>query len=187
MPIWAGQQTADVETLLQGEDPAALRYFREAMNAATSSACLAMLVIVAEALAGQSTVTRSCENCGHVYHRSGTDEDVLWDILGPQVYNHLYVKKHGSIRHRLMHGNQIDENKAALLCEQMYEKIIQYLVRSFTLRTVKHIDFAPRRFDTYEWIAEFILMGANAPVPSLHELEQKWQSIGTVINEPTGY
>ena len=77
MMLWKSEQITDVERLRQIGTPGALRYFREAMNAATSSACLAMLVTTAEALAGQSEVTRKCEKCGHEYSYSGTNRAAL--------------------------------------------------------------------------------------------------------------
>jgi hypothetical protein len=52
MMLWGAEQLQDVKKLLQGENTAVLRYFREAINAATSSAGLAMLVVAAEGLAG---------------------------------------------------------------------------------------------------------------------------------------
>lgn len=185
MTLWQKEQAEDVSRLLTIENKAALRYFREAANAATSSACLAMLTTAAEALAGQTKITGACENCAHPYERGGTDRAKLEAILGPEANKELYKKK-GSLRNRLMHGHSINEDEAAALCGEAYKRILLYLKTEFKLTTIEEIVGAPRRFDSLEWFGAFVRCKSDYP-PLLRELEQGWQKIGELIDQPVNY
>jgi hypothetical protein len=186
MILWKPEQGDDISRLLDTESPAALRYFREAMNAATSSACLAMLVITAEALAGQGRVTKRCSRCEHVYEYDGTNHDELLRILGNYAYAQLYKKNQGALRHRLLHGNPIDENAAAQLCDAMYHQILSYVKNTVGLQTIEPIDGAPRRFDSLESLGAILRCKSTAP-PSLRDLERNWQEISELIEQPSHY
>ena len=98
--VWRPEQLADIATLSRMENPGALRYFREAINASTSSARLAMLVITAEALAGQSTVVGN-SNCGHEYRYGGTNREELAAVLGAESYERLLLSPSIKTRARL--------------------------------------------------------------------------------------
>jgi hypothetical protein len=88
--IWKPEQLSDLTRLASVNNPGALHYFREAVNAATSSGQLAMLVISAEALAGQSKVVGNCQKCGSEYSYGGTNRSELEVVLGREAYSRLY-------------------------------------------------------------------------------------------------
>jgi hypothetical protein len=186
MTLWKEEQRKDVGRLLAIESPSALRYFREAINAATSSACLAMLVTTAESLAGQNTVTGKCENCGHEYKYGGTDRTKLAKILGEDAHNQLYKKSHGSLRNKLLHGKAIDENAAAALCGEVYDRLVGHMTSSLSLQSIEKIDGAPRRFDSLEWFGAFLRSTSKAVIP-LREMERDWHAVGEWIDQPENY
>ena len=186
MTLWRPEQMEDVTTLMRIESPAALRYFREAMNAATTSACLAMLVTTAEAFAGQTAIVGRCTQCGHEYQYGGTDRATLAAVLGENAYDQLYKKSHGSLRNRLLHGNPIDENIAAMLCGEIYERVLAYLVRTLGLKAIEHIEGAPRRFDSFDWFGAFLRCTATA-APPLRDLEHNWKEVGDWAEQPRNY
>jgi hypothetical protein len=186
MTLWKPEQVTDVERLLRIGTPGALRYLREAMNAATSSACLAMLVTTAEGLAGQGTVTKKCRQCGLEEQYGAANRGALLALLGQDVNDQLYVKRHGSLRNKLMHGSPIDEAAAAALCHVIYLKILDHLKQTFTLKTVEEIVGAPRRFDSLQEFSSFLRCTSGVP-PSLSEIEKNWGSLGERIDEPAGY
>ena len=186
MPFWQQEQAEDVSRLLQIENAAALRYFRHAVNASTSSACLALLATTAEALAGQGTVTGNCQKCGYEYLYGATDRTKLEAVLGTDAYNQLYKKKNGAIRNRLMHGHPINEDDAAALCDTIYKQILRYLKDTLELKTIEEIVGAPRRFDSLQWFGAFLRLKERIP-PSLHELEQNWQQLGDWVDQPPAY
>lgn len=185
MALWKKEQGEDISRLLRLENQAALRYFRESINAATSSACLAMMTTAAEALAGQSTITGECEKCSHTYQRGGTDRTKLEAILGADANRELYKRK-GSLRNRLMHGHSIDEDAAEALCREVYRRILFYLKKELGLGTIEEIEGAPRRFDSIEWFGAFLRCKAGTP-PTLRELEDGWPTVGEWIDQPSGY
>lgn len=186
MTLWDEAQCKDVGRLLAIESPVAFRYFREAINAATSSACLAMLVTTAESLAGDNTVTGKCERCGHEYKYGATDRAKLEEILGKDAYSRLYKKTHGSLRNKLLHGKAIDENAAVALCGEVYDRLIGHMTSSLSLESIKKINGAPRRFDSLEWFGAFLRSTSKAVV-SLRELERGWQAVGEWIDQPENY
>src|ERR1700686_4025526 len=101
MSIWKAEQLTDVSLLASIENPGALHYFREAVNASTSSAQLAMLVVTAVALAGQQKVIGKCQKWGFEYAYGGMNRGELQAVLG-QAYSPLYKSNDGSLRNRLL-------------------------------------------------------------------------------------
>jgi hypothetical protein len=184
--LWKPEQLRDIAALTAMENPGAMHYFREAINASTPSAQLAMLVITAEALAGQGTVTGTCKTCGTEYSYGGTNRDELAAVLGPEAYNRLYKSNNGSLRNRLSHGSPIDENAAAEVSGLAYHAILDYLNRRFRLQTIERINGAPRTFQSFEWFGAF-LRCASGSIPELPDLERNWQNIGKLIDQPTNY
>ena len=186
MPIWKDEQLNDVTKLVSIDNPGALHYFREAVNAATHGARLAMLVITAEALAGQRKVTGKCQHCGSEYSYGGTNRDELEAILGTAAYSQLYKRNGGSLRHRLLHGIAIDENLAAEVGALAYDAILEFLKKKFGLSSIEKITAAPRPFQNAEWFGAFLRCTTN-DVPELPELEQNWQGFGERVEEPAQY
>jgi len=123
MPIWEPNQLNDVARLTSVGSPGALHYFREAVNAATPSGRLALLVSTAEALAGQGRVVGNCQNCGSEYSYPGTNRGELELVLGQEAYSRLYRNNNGALRHRLVHGSAIDESSAAAVSALAYDAI----------------------------------------------------------------
>jgi hypothetical protein len=124
MPIWEPRQLNDAARLTSFGNPGALHYFREAVNAATPSARLALMVITAEALAGQVKVVRNCPECGCEYSYGGTNRSELELVLGQEAYSRLYKNNNGTLRHRLLHGSAIDESSAAEVSVLAYDSIL---------------------------------------------------------------
>jgi hypothetical protein len=164
MPISEPNQLTDVARLTSVDNPVALHYFREAVNAATSSARLALLVITAEALAGQGGVIRNCKKCGYRDSYGGTNRNELELVLGHEAYSRLYKKKNGALRNRLLHGSAIEESSAAEVSALAYDSILAYLVKTQRLSTIEEITGAPRTFQSFEWFGVF-LRCAQHPVP----------------------
>jgi len=143
-----------------------------------------MLVITAEALAGQSTVVGNCSNCGHEYRYGGTNREEIAAVLGADSYERLYRTNNGSLRHRLLHGSVVDENAAAEVSERVYHAIVVYLKTRHNLNGVDlDIVGAPRTFQSFEWFGAF-LRCAGGPLPELFELERDWQRLGQLIERP---
>ena len=186
MTISRPQQLSDIARLGSIENPGALHYFREAVNASTPSAQLAMLVVTAEALAGQGKITGKCQRCELEYSYGGTNRDNLEAILGTEVYARLYKSRNGSLRNRLLHGSYIDENAAAQVSGLAYAAILMYLTRTLGLATIEKIEAAPRTFQSIEWFGTF-LRCVISPVPDLPELEVNWQQLGELIEQPAQY
>lgn len=186
MAVWKAEQLSDVTRLVLIDNPGALHYFREAVNAATPSAQLAMLVIAAEALAGQCKVVGNCERCGYEYSRGGTNRTELEAVLGPEAYPPLYKSNNGSLRNRLLHGSTVDEDLATRVSAHAYDSILQYLVNMLGLSTVEKIVGAPRTFQSHQWFGAF-LRCANGPVPDLATLERDWERLGEIIRQPSQY
>jgi hypothetical protein len=186
MTVWKPEQLNDVAQLVSIENPGALHYFREAVNAATSSAQLAMLVITAEALAGQSKVIGTCQRCGFEYSYGGTNRGELEAVLGAAAYTRLYKSNNGSLRNRLLHGSSVDENAAAEVSTLAYDAILEYLVKSLGLSTIERITAAPRTFQSFERFGTFLRCATDA-VPDLPELELNWQRLGQLVKQPAYY
>jgi hypothetical protein len=186
MPISEPNQLTDVARLTSVDNPVALHYFREAVNAATSSARLALLVITAEALAGQGEVIRNCKKCGYRDSYGGTNRNELELVLGHEAYSRPYKKKNGALRNRLLHGSAIDESSAAEVSALAYDSILVYLVSKLGLSTIEKITGAPRAFQSFERLGVF-LRCAQHPVPELSELERDWQRHCHIIEQPAQY
>jgi hypothetical protein len=118
--------------------------------------------------------------------QSGTNRAALLALLGQDANDQLYVKKHGSLRNKLIHGAPIDEAAAAALCQVIYVKILNHLKQAFTLTTVEEIVGAPRRFDSLREFSSFLRCTSGRP-PTLWEIETKWGSLGEWVDEPGGY
>lgn len=186
MTIWKPEQLNDVTRLASVNNPGALHYFREAVNAATPSAQLALLVITSEALAGQSKVVGNCKKCGFDYSYGGTNRVELEIVLGHEAYSRLYKSNNGSLRNRLLHGSAIDENAATEVSALAYDSILQYLVNKLGLSTIEKIIGAPRTFQSFDWFGAFLRCAAH-PVPDLPALERDWQRFGDIIEQPAQY
>ncbi len=124
-----------------------------------------------------TTITRQCNTCGGQYSYGGTDREQLRQTLGDDAYNQLYVKEHGSVRHRLLHGRGIDEHRAVPVCADVYAQIVKYIQKECDLKFVMDIVDAPRRFDSLEWFGAF-LKCRTGQIPRLLEIDQNWQNVG---------
>lgn len=150
MTLWQGKQLSDIQKL-RAVDPAALRYFRESSRASTAKTRLAMLAITAEALAGDGTtvpqcdkckVPFSCPTCQREHQYKATDKAQLEAILTTPLYKRLY--KGEGIRHKLMHGDTIDEATASDLARAAYANIRAYLQVRLNLESDLDVVNAPR-------------------------------------------
>lgn len=103
MPFWNKEQLDDLDRLLKIDNKVALHYVRESNNSSTAKTRLAMLVSAAEALAGQKQRTRECPDCGRKETFSTSNRELLTEIVGKDIYDRLYVKDSGALRHKLMH------------------------------------------------------------------------------------
>jgi len=151
MTLWQEKQLSDMYKL-RAVDPAALRYFRESSRASTAKTRLAMLAITAEALAGDGTtvpqcdkckVPLSCPTCQKQHQYKGTDKAHLETILTTTLYRSLY-KGAAAIRHKLMHGDTVDEAKASELARTAYANIRAYLQVQLNLESDLDVNNAPR-------------------------------------------
>jgi hypothetical protein len=191
------EQSRDIDKLL-GIENAAIRYIRDSINASTLMTRLAMLVIAAEALAGQAQRTSKCRDCRQdaicptccepLPPFAGTDRDKLQSVLGEQAYRALYVKNGGSLRHRLFHGATVPEAGLAEIVEPSYLGIRAYLRDNYALESfTEEIIGAPRTLDNYEHGYHFIKLH-DREVPRLKDLDRKWEQLGDHIErEPSGY
>jgi phage baseplate assembly protein W len=96
-----------------------------------------MLVITAEALAGQSKIVGKCQTCGTEYSYGGTNRKELEAVLGTGAYTRLYRSDNGSLRHRLLHGSPIDENAASEVSALAYNAILEFLVKRLGLTSIE--------------------------------------------------
>lgn len=154
MELWEDRQIRDIRRL-DAVDEAALLYFRESSRASTAKTRLAMLVVAAEALAGEDVTVPecskceksfSCAECQQVYKFSGTNKAHLQAILGAELHRRLYKGKK-PVRHRLMHGKLIDESEAGELAQETYTTLRSYLQRHAGLKSDLAVHNAPRPLD----------------------------------------
>ena len=187
MSFWDKDQVHDLDRLLTIDNKIALHYFRESNNSSTAKTRLAMLVIAAEALAGQSKKIRICPTCTREETYSSTDRARLEKIVGQQVYERLYVKNHGSLRNRLFHGNVIEDMDVVEVLPSVYDNILDFLKHERGLTTLQKIVAAPRSFSSFDHGGLFVR--GNAGIPDLRFAEENWnrQSVLPPVDVPTTY
>ena len=162
----------DAKKLKEAKIDVALNYFRESINAITLITKTAMLLISAEAIAGQKKVTSKCKNCGESTERSGTDLEKLKEVLDEKLVKEIYKKK-GSLRNRLFHGGSVfKKGELKKVSDSIYEKIILYLKDKYELKQLQIIKDAPRsiysvRYTTHPFIY------SKLDTPNLKDLNEE--------------
>ena len=187
LALWTDEQSRDIAKLLDLSG-AAVHYLRESNNASTAKTRLSMLVIAAEALAGQTTVYGKCQNCNEPYSYGGTNKERLKAVLGAEAHDLLYVKDGGALRHRLFHGHDVPEDALGPAVSLTYAGIRLYLQQELGLESFdNHAVGVPRTFDNIEHGWHFIRLRDNQ-LPALAALELSWETITDfVAGEPVGY
>ena len=186
MPLGQAEQVRDIQKLL-ALPGSAVNYLREANNASTAKTQLAMLVIAAEALAGQKRITGTCKACGTEYAYGGTDKEKLRAVLGDEAFYALYVKDGGSLRNLLFHGKAVPGDAVGQTVGATYRAIRTYLQKELGLESFEEIVGAPRTFDSFEHGWLFVRLRARQ-IPSLRDLEQRWETLAEIMEgEPPGY
>ena len=188
MPLWDKEQFADLARLMGFDDKVALHYLRESNNASTAKTRLAMLVSAAEALAGQKQKTRACPDCGRKEIFGTSNRELLTEIVGREVYERLYVKESGALRHRLAHGSFVPDKDTVEVLPILYEKVIlEYLPKLCGLQTLKKIVAAPRSFASFDHGGLFV-KPLRPEALGLQTAEKNWDNSTTLepLDPPVG-
>lgn len=179
-------EIADIETILAKwteEERTAFTYLREANCAFTPTARLAMLVIAAEAFAGESTMNGACKSCGAAYSYPSVNKEAICKILGEELQRYVYVKSR--LRHKLFHGGPTDEMEIVKVGDEMYKRIVLgYVVERYGLKAVHEIKNAPRSF-SYECFGTFTKIEKVGAV-SLKQLEDNHATL-QCVEKPENY
>jgi len=141
------RELADLERVLahpeHEKDGVAFTYLRQSNIAAAPVFWLATLIMAVEAFAGTTAITRRCRKCDDPSIVSQTDKNALRMILGEDLYKVVYQQ--GRLRHKLMHGGNIDEMEVARIGERVYRRLVlEYLPEKYGLRSIREIVNPPR-------------------------------------------
>lgn len=149
----------DLEKLKEKDLDLVFDLLRESNYATTPKLRLALLIIAAEALAGDKRYpAQKCKSCGLEVKHSyiGLDKDKMVAILGTDLYNKLY--KDDRIRHRFFHGKEVDDEQVAEVSSNIYKRLLfDYLKPKFTLGSLsQEAKAVPRNDGSFEYTGAYI-------------------------------
>jgi hypothetical protein len=131
---------------------------------------------------------QKCKKCDLEQVFSSSDRAKLEEIVGHEMYQRLYIKDHGSLRHRLFHGNVMPDKDVTEVVPGVYENILEYFKKTLGLKTIIKIVNAPRSFTSFEHGGLFLRANGGAPIDLL-TLEAHWRDTSKFefTTEPAGY
>lgn len=109
-----------------------------------------------------------CSKCSFKKTYSSTSKKKLKEILGDKLYKKLYTEDR--IRHKLFHGEFVENSKISEVIEPMYGKIIDYFKDEYGVNVPK-IKIQPRGFNQFNYSDNFIRL-VDGSIPEIEDLEK---------------
>lgn len=148
----------------------ALIYLQEASEAITPYTRLVMLIMASEGLAGEKEGAKGYPT---------TDKIKLKGIIGTELFQKLYAEDR--IRHKVFHGKEVDDSIIGQLNEPLYQNLLVYLSKEYSLEFTPAVN-APRGFyGEYERSGHFYRL-SNSGNPDLKEI---CEILYDYFNEPS--